>query len=137
MSNQQFPTLPAPLKRVIAGAEFLDGVEPGWVDLLDVSQLDIALNDWCVLGQLGKCLDPDWSDRLGVYHVAIDAYGLDTVQLLEFGFTGELAEIQTLTSAWVLVIQARRCTAAIAQRYGVDDVEPVVLAERVAELVGA
>lgn len=115
--------LPAPIRRAIAGVEFLDRVEPGWVDLIDVSQLDIALNDRCVLGQLGRHLYPDCPDRLAVYQVAIDAYGIGEWQMFQCGFTGEFDEIDSLTAAWLILIQARQAMARVADRYGLDEVQ--------------
>lgn len=113
MSNQQFPTLPEPILRVIAGAEFLDRVQPDWVDLIDTSTLDIARNHLCVLGQLGKHLRPESVDRYWMYMIAVEAYGISGEQILTFGFTGELDEIPALTAAWVLIVEARRAMADI------------------------
>lgn len=122
MSNQESPTLPEPIRRVIAGADVLDQVQPGWVDLIDLDVLDIAVNDRCVLGQLGAHLAPECTDPLEVYHVAVDAYRLDVAQLLRFGFIGELDEIPALTAAWEMIVEARRVMARINDRRLVDAV---------------
>jgi hypothetical protein len=37
---------------VFQGAEYLDGVRPGWEREIDLDTLDVSLADLCVLGQL-------------------------------------------------------------------------------------
>lgn len=123
-------SMPAPIVRAVAGAEFLDEHEPGWLDLVDEQYLDIAGIDECPLGQLGRHLDLDHSDAGEYCWVAVDKYGLDTEAMLQLGFAGEVDEIPSLNAAWVGVIYARRRLAKAAERAGVDDVEivPAVLA---------
>lgn len=124
MSTMEFPT---PLRRVIAGAEFLDQHQPDWVDLIDTQTLDVRLNHACILGQLGAHLDVEGYDPFEVYQVAADVYGLGVETVLRFGFTGERDELSALTAGWLLVIGARRAMARVAERYGEDEVEPVAL----------
>lgn len=127
MSQIQFPTLGPPAARAAAGARFLDTVQPDWLDHVDEMRLDIALNDRCVLGQLGARIDPECADSQYVYQVAIDTYRLHITELFQYGFMGELDEIDDLNFAWVSLIAIRRTMLAVAARAGVEDVEVVDL----------
>lgn len=80
--------------RVAAGVMLLDDRRPDWRTLVDVSRLNIADGDWCVLGQVF----PEQS-----YGDALEELGLDSSPW-EYGFDARGSEYEALRRAWIGVI---------------------------------
>lgn len=95
--------------RVAAGAEWLDANRPGWVDLVDLDNLDMAHPYYCLLGQL---------------YEPYDAAPIERARLTGLGFwttvpgTGELGrelagqEYDLLDREWERLILARRAVSS-------------------------
>lgn len=98
--------------RVAAGVAFLDRQVPGWVDRIDVDNLDVACSVNCVLGQL-----------YGGYSSGTHALGLDQDQAAALGFQVEvngdgfkdliaaIMEYPALTDEWRRVIEILKAPA--------------------------
>lgn len=102
--------------RVAAGVAFLDRQVPGWVDRIDVDNLNVASPVNCVLGQL-----------YGMYSSGISALGLDQDQAAALGFQVEVTgdsfsdfvralvasaeEYPALTDEWRRVIEILKAPA--------------------------
>jgi hypothetical protein len=101
--------------RVQAGAAWLDARQPGWVDRIDLNQLDMVLAHQCILGQLydgyrtvvrydgfgsatdeGDTRELTDSDMIPLGLYTADAFGDD---------------YPALTTAWAALITARRAAA--------------------------
>lgn len=124
-------------ERVEFGAAWLDEVEPGWIDRLDLATLQLSDVSCCVIGQLDRARgvqDFDWArgvqgfmledslwTRLGFRIDQLD-YGnalrfgfwlLEGVDYLDVGthYSDEYAE---LTDAWRRCVARRRLNAVEA-----------------------
>lgn len=92
-------------ERVAAGAAWLDGNQPGWVDRIDLERLDIGSCMRCVLGQLYG----EYS--LAPLEVRYD-YDTDVWLALSFGFDAVnrpgQPSVADVTAEWRRLILARR-----------------------------
>jgi hypothetical protein len=93
-------------ERVAYGVRFLDSVEPGWEDKVDLVKLNMAAGDRCVLGQV-------FGDY---YDAAIKWFGsVDAPTARDYGFIArshsmlrEITEFHYLRDEWRRVIQERQ-----------------------------
>ena len=114
-------------ERVERGAQFLDGVVPGWPALIDTEALDIGSVSDCVLGQLAPamweqvtCMHEGSIHNLspfGWWMYDICAPADASRQVFTFGFDGDedvsddqtyLVDSGELTEVWRQVITAKR-----------------------------
>lgn len=116
MSTTDRPTLPAPLVRAAAGAEFLDRLDPAWFVMVDAATLDIGSGHLCVLGQLARYLPCSWgAERHTLYLRAAEHLGLDVLARIDFGFVPtSLDDVVPLTQAWLIVLYRRRMAGPAA-----------------------
>lgn len=80
------------------GAVILDQTRPGWVDRVNLTELDMAHCMRCVIGQLAGTYDDGLVD-LGLNDYDAYAYGFATVE-----------SYPDLTEVWRDLIRARRGT---------------------------
>lgn len=109
-------------RRVAAGAAWLDEVDPGWWELVELDRLDLASCDDCVLGQWAAANLPERTYGEGYfgspdYGYAAVALGLGIFQGKEYGFSvghgpgRPLVSFPELTEAWVDEILHRELEA--------------------------
>lgn len=89
------------------GAAMLDAKIPGWIDMIDLANLEMSLNRGCILGQIAKVYGlPNgyWSglDILGISD--IKATGIFK---LPFTLWGRTEEYEVLGNAWKDLILQR------------------------------
>lgn len=76
-------------KSVVAnGMSFLDAEKPGWRSELNLSRLNVASCDVCVLGQL-----------FGDYDDGLTELGIDNTEAKRYGFNTD-GDMSALTAAW-------------------------------------
>ena len=94
-------------RRAARGAEFMDGVRPGWFDEVDGSRLNIYSTKNCILGQI-----------YGSYEVGARLYGFWGNNLaLRYGFLASVFGFfptTRLIRAWLYEIERRRVQAVFA-----------------------
>lgn len=108
--------------RVAAGARYLDDADPDWwrenvSNAIDLSELDLAYGDMCVLGQ--RCPVSDYSRQLRKITGSPDSQPSTVLHpwAVAHGFTmdQERGHWATLTAEWRRVIRARRRAARPSQ----------------------
>lgn len=82
--------------RVAKGAKWLDEVEPGWFDLIDLNTLDISSNKNCILGQIAVAKVPSAGN-----YFSIVRFSASTVNDGFFALRAELGHL------WMLEGKAR------------------------------
>jgi hypothetical protein len=103
-------------ERVAAGAAYLDEIEPGWVERIDLGKLVLSSPCRCILGQLHG--DYWRSPLMAPYRTAYDpdqlAEGDDRSAALGFTVTRDSydsLQFDALTAEWKRLIEARRVVA--------------------------
>lgn len=102
-------------RRVARGAAFLDRVEPGWHERINLNTLKLDSCLDCVLGQLNA--QSGGPGLYSAYFVKRQQLGLTVNAAAEHGFTvnralvgysEQEAQFELLTAAWRELIEARR-----------------------------
>lgn len=93
-------------KQISEGIALLDTDRPGWADLIDVTVLNVADPDACVLHQV-----------YGDYDTASRDLDLDESEVVACGFAlpddaWSSREYDQLTREWITAIQARKAGAS-------------------------
>lgn len=85
-------------EKVAAGAAYLDAVQPGWAERINLATLDLGSPTRCVIGQsVARYLD------------GIEELNLSIVEGQALGFAAERAsQYEELTQAWIPVIKERQ-----------------------------
>lgn len=81
--------------RVARGVALLDEKVPGWVNKVDVEQLNVSNGTTCVLGQL-----------YGEYNFGRAKLGLDEVQAAEYGFQLRFPKGNGLADLFTILVAA-------------------------------
>lgn len=104
-SDRNNPPVPTEDHRLAVkkGAAWLDEVRPGWIDAIDVAQLDISSGACCILGQVfADEADEDWCSG---YDYAINHWEEVRANEDQLGFNG--SGFRGLTRAWIDYIEGR------------------------------
>lgn len=99
------------MRIVERGAQFLDEAEPGWVDRIDLDELDLGSGCNCVLGQLYLSEHPRTRNKWDAYSRKAEELGIDpdSYQAARLGFMEwGRARFDNMTAAWRREIQKRR-----------------------------
>ena len=96
-------------QRVQKGAALLDERSPGWLDRVNVRNLDLGSCFDCVLGQLGGTYK-DETRRLGMNHEDSIEYGFNVPSLDDL--REERLQYEALTDEWRKYIAAARTKVA-------------------------
>lgn len=82
------------------GADFLDNNgDIDWMERIDLTVLNIASSDRCILGQLYN----------GNYYLGKDHFGLNSELTGKYGFAGTEIDSHLLTDAWIeFITEARK-----------------------------
>lgn len=97
--------------RAAAGAAWLDQHEPGWVNLIDLGELDLGECESCILGQLVGDFE-DAVQRHQLVPLTAVALGFDLDPACPEGDAGCTCDFPALTTAWRELIAGRRAGAA-------------------------
>ncbi len=96
--------------RVARGAAFMDRERPDWENNVDLSTLNLADNEQCILGQ-----------RYGEYGIGTIVLGLSMRRQYRYGFiatrAGGCAEYPDLTEAWAHEIIIRLQKNSLAKTF--------------------
>jgi hypothetical protein len=98
--------------RVAAGAAYLDAHEPGWLDRIDLGELDIGNGSTCMMGQLkGHFRNYAYPPELQVASKDKECVRLGFMWSNKHGLLAglrEVLEVRRLTKAWRRLILRRR-----------------------------
>lgn len=127
----------SPRIRAVRGARYLDEIDPGWHDRLEIDQLELSSGSACVLGQLHG----DFQLGLGRSHlVNLSSAPRASLSPVAYGFlcvqSGSVADrerdYERLNEAWMEEVRKRISTsevesgaAAAAPGAGVEALEEI------------
>lgn len=94
--------------RAKAGATLLDIVRPGWADEIDLSQLDLASCEGCVLGQLYGRYENGAAHLFAMEDNGPRADTAARAGFVSWGPSEKTADYSRLTAAWRRQIEKRQ-----------------------------
>tara|TARA_B100000745_G_scaffold298931_1_gene248577 strand:+ start:272 stop:628 length:357 start_codon:yes stop_codon:yes gene_type:complete len=110
-AKAEFAAIP---ERVASGSAFFDQVYPGWHNKIDVNELDVACNCFCIVGQLYGAYTYHAQRLFGGAAEGVP-YGVYADPLL----MENIEYYEALTLAWIEAIALRHNTVA-AERESLD-----------------